>query len=80
MHFQQIWDICSEDEREVFLSLSNGKKLLESQEYISNQLVKAGYIKVQDGQSLIFSSLFEEFVLETFGSQKQAAKKKKFLF
>ncbi|MFQ5730261.1 MAG: hypothetical protein ACE5GN_07860, partial [Waddliaceae bacterium] len=80
VHFQQIWDICDEDQREVFLCLSHGKRLHKSQEYVLSRLVKAGYIKVQDGQSLIFSSLFQEFVLEKYGVQKQAAKKKKFLF
>ena len=80
VHFQQIWDICDEDQREVFLCLSHGKRLHKSQEYILSRLVKAGYIKVQDEQSLIFSSLFQEFVLEKYGAQKQAAKKKKFLF
>ena len=70
VHFQQIWDICDEDERGVFLSLSNGKKLHPSQEYILRGLDKAGYIRTKDGRSLIFSSLFEEFVLQEHGAPK----------
>ena len=76
VHFQQIWDICDQDQREVFLCLSHGKRLHESQEYILNGLVKAGYIKVQDGKAQVFSSLFQEFLLERYGTQKQTAKKK----
>ena len=80
VHFQQIWDICDDDQREVLLRLCHGEQIPKSQEYVLNKLIKAGYVKVQNERSLIFSSLFEKFIAERYGAKMEGKKKKKFLF
>jgi serine/threonine-protein kinase len=79
VHFQQIWDTCDDDQRDVLLCLCQREKVPNPQKYVLTNLIKGGYAKVNKKQSLVFSSLFEEFILERY-SAKMARKKKKFLF
>jgi len=71
VHFQQIWAIADEDQREVFLSLSQGKKLQPAQEYILKILEKEGYIKPGKKHIEIFSSLFKEFILNRYATARK---------
>jgi len=66
VHFQQIWEINDEDNKDIFLTLAAGKKLEASKEYLLNELNKSGYIKQIGNKKLLFSSLFEQFILERF--------------
>jgi len=79
VHFQQIWDTCDDDQRDVFLRLCHREKIPNPQKYVLTNLIKGGYAKVKKNQTLVFSSLFEEFILERY-SAKMARKKKKLLF
>ena len=79
VHFQQIWDSCDDEERDVFLKLCHHEKIPDPQKYVLKNLTKRGYIKTGKNQSLVFSSLFEEFLLARYGSN-DTRKKKKFLF
>ena len=80
VHFQQIWDICDEDQREVLLHLSAGSEIPSSKEFILKNLQKAGYVKQQNKKSEVFSSLFSDFLIDKYGTQKGISRKKKFLF
>ena len=79
VHFQQIWDSCDDDQRDVFLRLCQRERIPNPQKYVLTNLIKEGYAKVKKNQSLVFSSLFEGFILERY-SAKMPRKKKKFLF
>ena len=79
VHFQQIWDTCDDDQRDVFLHLCRREKIPDPQKYVLTNLIKTGYAKVKKNQSVVFSSLFEGFILERY-SAKMPRKKKKFLF
>lgn len=80
VHFQQIWDICDEDQREVLLFLCAGSDIPPSKEFILKNLLKAGYVKQQNKKPEVFSSLFRDFLIDKYGAQKGLSKKKKFLF
>jgi len=80
VHFQQIWDICDSDQREVLLLLCKGAQIPRAQEFILKNLVKAGYVKQQNKKPEIFSSLFRDFLIDKYGAQSGISKKKKFLF
>jgi serine/threonine protein kinase len=68
VHFQQIWETANVDEREVLLSLSAGKKIQPSQEYLVKVLEKEGYVKQGKKRPEVFSSLFAEYILDRYGS------------
>jgi serine/threonine-protein kinase len=68
VHFQQIWETASVDEREVLLALAAGKKIQPSQEYLIKILEKEGYVKPGKKRAEIFSSLFGEYILNRFGA------------
>jgi serine/threonine protein kinase len=68
VHFQQIWETANVDEREVMLALSSGKKIQPSQDYLVKILEKEGYVKPGKKRPVVFSSLFEEYILNRYGS------------
>lgn len=80
VHFQQIWDICEDDQREVLLMLCKGSQVDKSQEFILKNLIKAGYVKLQNNKPQIFSSIFREFLIAKYGAEKGISKKKRFRF
>ncbi|MFQ5709372.1 MAG: protein kinase [bacterium] len=80
VHFRQIWEICDDDEHRVFLSLSHGQDIPPPLNYVLKNLIKAGYVKLQNQRPAIFSSLFREFIGEEYGGKPQAWKKRRFLF
>jgi serine/threonine protein kinase/AAA+ ATPase superfamily predicted ATPase len=80
VHFQQIWDICDEDQRDVLLLLCAGSEIPSSKEFILKNLLKAGYVKQQNKKPEVFSSLFRDYLIDKYGSQKGISRKKKFLF
>ena len=80
VHFQQIWDICDEDQREVLLLLCAGSEIPSSKEFILKNLLKAGYVKQQNKKPEVFSSLFRDYLIDKYGAQKGISRKKKFLF
>jgi len=66
VHFQQIWEVCDEDTREIMLLLAQGKKPDPSREYLAQELSKAGYIREEKGKPLLFSSLFADYISERY--------------
>jgi len=72
VHFQQIWETSTVDEREVILALCAGKKILPSQEYIVKILEKAGYVKQGKKRAEVFSSLFKDYILNRFGKSSKS--------
>jgi serine/threonine protein kinase/AAA+ ATPase superfamily predicted ATPase len=80
VHFQQIWDICDEDQRKVLLQLCKGPQIDESREFILKNLIKSGYVKLQNNKPHIFSSIFRDFLIAKYGAEKGFSKKKKFRF
>ena len=80
VHFQQIWDICDQDQREVLLLLCKGPQVNKSQEFILKNLIKAGYVKLQNNKPHIFSSIFQDFLIAKYGAENGISKKKKFRF
>jgi len=73
VHFQQIWTMADDDQREVFLNVSNGKKIQTAQEYLLKILEKEGYIKPGKKHPEIFSSLFKEYILNRFGTDHKSS-------
>ncbi len=73
-HYEFIWERMEEVEKEnlyrVAVDLNVGKKY----EYVSEDLVRRGYIVKEDGQMLLFSSSFRDFVLhrEVSGKDKKS--------
>ncbi|RMI00508.1 MAG: hypothetical protein D6681_11310, partial [Calditrichaeota bacterium] len=63
VHFQHIWSSCNEVQQETLRNLARKRSLSDSQSYVLKELIRAGYVKLQDQEPRIFSSLFEEFVL-----------------
>ena len=72
VHFQQIWETASVDEREVLLALASGKKIQTSQEYLVKILEKEGYVKPGKKRPEVYSSLFSEYILNRFGSSTKS--------
>jgi serine/threonine protein kinase/AAA+ ATPase superfamily predicted ATPase len=64
VHFQQIWEINDNDNKEILLILAAGKRIDPSKEYLLNELFKSGYVKQTGTKKTIFSSLFGQFILE----------------
>ena len=75
VHFQQIWEINDEENRELFISLAAGKKIDPSKEYLLNELIKAGYVKLVGNKKCIFSSLFGQFILERYAPESLRKKR-----
>lgn len=80
VHFQQIWDICDEDQREVLLLLCKDASIPRSREFILKNLIRAGYVAQTEKKPQIFSSLFRDFLIDKYGAQMGISRKKKFLF
>ncbi|MCB0282286.1 MAG: protein kinase [Calditrichaeota bacterium] len=79
IHFQQIWDISDEDQKNLFLKLAAQEKIESQDEYLIPGLEKAGYIKRIENQPVVFSSMFGQFILERYnGIGNESAKRKKF--
>ncbi len=73
VHFQQIWATADDEQREVFLNLSQGKKIQPDQEYLLKILEKEGYLKPGKKRPEIFSSLFKNFILNRFGTESRTS-------
>lgn len=80
VHFQQIWDICEEEERDVLMFLAAEREIPHSQQYLVKKLTKEGYVKKVNQKPRVFSSQFAEFILQTYGLQRGIKRKKRFLF
>lgn len=63
-YFQQIWDNCEEEKREILQSLSQSNLILPEKEYALRDLLREGYVKISDGKSAVFSSVFEEYIIQ----------------
>ena len=73
VHFQQIWATADEEQREVFLNLSQGKKVRPEQEYLLKILEKEGYLKPGKKRPEIFSSLFKSYIVNRFGTEHKSS-------
>jgi hypothetical protein len=62
------------------LLLCAGSEIPSSKEFILKNLLKAGYVKQQNKKPEVFSSLFRDYLIDKYGSQKGISRKKKFLF
>ena len=72
VHFQQIWETIDEDQKEVILMLSYGKKIPPSQEYLIKNLEKSGYVKFGKKRPEVFSSLFRDYIVNRYGSKSKS--------
>jgi len=76
VHFQQIWDICDTEQRNVIFSLAANEKIHPSREYLIKHLIKAGYVKIDKKKPAVFSSLFADYILERYSPGEKKRKKK----
>jgi serine/threonine protein kinase/AAA+ ATPase superfamily predicted ATPase len=72
VHFQQIWETASDEQREVVLLLCQAKKIPPSQLYILKILEKEGYIKPGKSKPEVFSSLFKEYILNRYAAKSKS--------
>ena len=80
VHFQQIWDICDADRRKILMLLAAGYSIDRPMQFIVRELIKQGYVKVENEKQKIFSRPFGEFILNNFGAEMGIRRKRKFLF
>ncbi len=77
-YFQEIFESLEDDKRQFLLHLAEMKPVERSQEYLLTQLTKAGYVRQHEGNNIVFSSLFADFIFQQFGIRK--TRKMKFRF
>lgn len=77
-YFQWMWETFDEERHTFMLHIAQGKPVDRAIEYQANELTKAGYLRHQDGQTVLFSEVFRAFVLDAFGIRK--SRKKTFRF
>ena len=77
-YFQQIFDSLDDEKRQFLLHLAENKPVERSQEYLLTQLTKEGYARSHEGNNIVFSSIFVDFLFQQFGIRK--SRKMKFRF
>lgn len=80
VHFQQIWDVCDKDRRQILMQLAAGYTIERPMQFIVRELVKQGYVKIENDRQKIFSRPFGEFILNNFGAEMGIRRRRKFLF
>jgi class 3 adenylate cyclase/predicted Ser/Thr protein kinase/AAA+ ATPase superfamily predicted ATPase len=75
VHFQQIWDICDAEQRNVIFTLAANDRIHPSREYLVKHLIKAGYVKMAKKKPAVFSSMFAEYILERYSPSKKRNRK-----
>jgi serine/threonine protein kinase len=80
VHFQQIWDMADEDQRAVLLTLCGDSQIPGKQEFVLKNLIKSGFVKIENNKPKVFSSLFQDFLIEKYGTTGEKAKNRKFSF
>ncbi|MEW6755190.1 MAG: adenylate/guanylate cyclase domain-containing protein [Candidatus Latescibacterota bacterium] len=80
VHFQQIWDICDEDTREVLLRLAAGQRIHPSRDYVVKRLTREGYVKMEAGAPQVFSSIFGQHLLGLYGRAYRVRKRRRLWF
>ena len=82
---EEIWESLNDSEKEIVLAIHRGKKVTGDQKRQASYLWESGLIKGSDGQSEVFSPLFDRFLKIKAGEAQEAeagelTKKEKMLY
>ena len=64
-HYEFVWERMREIERENLFRIAAQQKVGKKYMYVSENLTRRGYITEKAGQSVLFSTSFTDFVLQT---------------
>ncbi len=70
-HYSFVWDRMDPQERENLSRLASGKPISKKYEFISDELLRRGYLQQgAGGETHIFSTSFKNFILERVHGEK----------
>jgi len=82
---EELWESLTDTEKNVLLKIINGEKVKDSDKKESSYLWDTGFLKGETRKQILFSSLFETYIIENHkkkeeGAQVEFTKKENSLF
>jgi serine/threonine protein kinase len=76
-HFSFIWSRMDDASRQSLCRVAMGRSIGKKHKFVSEDLLRRGFLREEDGALAVFASSFKDFVLEQ--SQRIAGRKKSFI-
>ncbi|MBU7027202.1 MAG: AAA family ATPase [Theionarchaea archaeon] len=74
-YFDHFWKSFSQEEKDVLIEISMGKKVKKGKKSVIRNLKQKGYITTVNGRNQIFSDTFRQFILDHQGEISKTKRK-----